>query len=120
MIRTTLAMTLADGVSACDRFGAGSRLRLHNEASTFAPADVTAPAGASLAQDDMRHILRQSAIAFLAFGNQAAPPDLDALAPIMEMVIAAQGGFMAASFFPIRPMAAQCSRGICSSTGNWW
>jgi 3-dehydrotetronate 4-kinase len=94
---TALAMTLADGVSVCDRFGSGSRLRLHDEAAVFAPADVTAPAGTSWSPDAARTILGQP-IAFLAFGNQAAPPDLDVLAPIMEMTIAAQGGFMAASF----------------------
>jgi uncharacterized protein YgbK (DUF1537 family) len=97
MIPTALAMTLADGVSVCDRFGPGSRLRLHDEAAVFAPADVTTPASSSLSPNAARNILGQP-IAFLAFGNQAAPPDLDALAPIMDMVIAAQGGFMATSF----------------------
>jgi uncharacterized protein YgbK (DUF1537 family) len=90
-------MTLTDGASVCDRFGPGSFLSLHDEAAVFAPADVTAPAGSTLLPDVARKILLNSAIGFLAFGNQAAPPDLEALAPVMDMAIA-QSGFMAASF----------------------
>jgi 3-dehydrotetronate 4-kinase len=98
LTRTALGLTLADGVSVCDRVGPGSRLRLHDEAALFAPAEITAPAGVALSPESARAILQRAAIGFLAFGNQAAPPNLDALAPILDMTIAAQGGFMAASF----------------------
>ncbi|HTJ90676.1 MAG TPA: nucleotide-binding domain containing protein [Acidocella sp.] len=98
LTRTALGLTLADGVSVCDRVGPGSRLRLHDEGVLFAPAEVTAPASRALSPDAARTILQRAAIGFLAFGNQAAPPDLDVLAPLLELAIAAQGGFMAASF----------------------
>jgi 3-dehydrotetronate 4-kinase len=98
LTRTALAMTLADGVSVCDRIGPGSQLRLHRETASFTEAEVTAPASAAWSPDAAQSILRRSAIGFLAFGNQAAPPDLDALAPLLDMAIAAQGGFMASSF----------------------
>jgi uncharacterized protein YgbK (DUF1537 family) len=98
LTRTVLALTLADGVSACDRMGVGSRLRLQDESALFAPADVSAPAGAVLSPASARTILQHSAIGFLAFGNQASPPNLDALAPILDMAIATQGGFVATSF----------------------
>ena len=98
LTRTALGLTLADGVSVCDRFGPGSRLRLADMSALFAPADVTAPADAALSPAAAGTILQRAAIGFLAFGNQATPPDLEALAPLLDMAIAAQGGFMAASF----------------------
>jgi len=98
MTRATLAMTLADGVSVCDRVGPGTQLRLHEHAALFMPAEVTAPAGPILSPDAAKNILRQQPVSFLAFGNQASPPDFGALAPILEMAISSQGGFMAASF----------------------
>lgn len=98
LTRAGLGLTLADGVSVCDRIGPGRRLWLHEGSAGPTPAEVTAPAGAALSPDTARAVLQHGAIGFLAFGNQAAPPDLDALAPILDMAITAQGGFMAACF----------------------
>jgi uncharacterized protein YgbK (DUF1537 family) len=98
LTRTALGLTLADGVSVCSRSGPGSRLGLHEGSAGPAPAETIAPAGTILSPDTARAVLQHAAIGFLAFGNQAAPPDLDALAPILDMAIAAQGGFMAACF----------------------
>ncbi len=99
LTRAALAMTLTDGVAVCDQFGRGSRLQLHRETTPPAPADIIAPAAPSLTPDAAKTILgQQPGLAFLSFGNQAAPPDLDGLAPVLEMMIAAGGGFMAASF----------------------
>jgi uncharacterized protein YgbK (DUF1537 family) len=98
LTRAALGLTLADGVSVCSRSGPGSRLGLHEGSAGLAAAEIIAPAGAVLSPESARAVLQHAAIGFLAFGNQAAQPDLDALAPILDMAITAQGGFMAACF----------------------
>jgi uncharacterized protein YgbK (DUF1537 family) len=87
---TGLAWTLQDAAALADAWGAGTGIRL---GAAGPPAAITAPAGLTLDPSEA------AAAQFFAFGNQAAAPDIAALAPVLNRLIAASGaGFMAACF----------------------
>lgn len=92
-----LAMTLQDAAALADAWGPGSRISLGGEAHT---SDILAPAALTLSENEAEAALKAGAKAyFLSFGNQATPPDVDALAPVLDALIARSGiGFMSVCF----------------------
>jgi len=97
-----LAGTLQDAASVAWASGPGSRIFRGGAFSGGNSGDtvIFAPSGLMLNVHDAQAALKTGATGyFFAFGNQAAPPDLFALAPVLDMLIARSGmAFMAACF----------------------
>ena len=93
---SALAWTLHDAVALACAWGAGSRVARGTDAGNA----ILAPGGLALsAPEVMAGPQASPARRFFSFGNQEAAPDLDALAPVLDCLIAQSGtGFMVASF----------------------
>lgn len=91
-----LAMTLRDAAALADSWGPGTTIALGTAAG---PADILAPSALILRENEAESALRRQAGAFfLSFGNQAAAPEIESLARLLELAIHETGiGFMAAS-----------------------
>ena len=93
---SALAWTLQDAAVLAYAQGAGAQLARGGGAR----GAIVAPAGLRL---DAPELLAGPRLGpgrrFFSFGNQEAPPDVDALAPVLDCLIEQSGtGFMAASF----------------------
>ncbi|GLR66479.1 HPr kinase [Acidocella aquatica] len=93
---SALAWTLQDAAALTYARGAGSSLARGHDAANA----VLAPGGLTLSgQEVMAGLQTNPARRFFSFGNQEAPPDLEALAPVLDCLIEQSGtGFMVASF----------------------
>ncbi len=91
-----LGLTLQDAAALADSWGAGTRIRRDSEGV----AEIVAPAGLMLSEHEIVNAVKAGAPGcFLAFGNQAAPPTLEAVAQALEALSASAGlGFIASCF----------------------
>jgi len=86
-----LGFTLRDSVALGERSGPGARIAL----GTAAGAEILAPACLVLTPEEARPATAGRCV--FSFGNQAAPPEIESLAPVLDAIIArSPGGFMLA------------------------
>ena len=97
-----LSMKLQDAAALATVRGAPARMVLGtaDDGIISASAEIFAPAGMTLTAQEMEAALAaHQGRCFFAFGNQASAPELDELAPLLDLLIHRSGlGFMAATF----------------------
>jgi len=88
-----VGFTLRDAVALGQAAGPGTRLAL----GPAAEADIIAPTGLTLTPQEARGALTPAARYFFSFGNQAAFPEIESLAPALDEIAERSGtGFMLA------------------------